>query len=44
MDITQIDKLLQELDEADPAEAPDLSDEAARVLGETLDPKPEASG
>jgi len=32
-----MDDLLQQLDEADPAEAPDLADEAARVLSEALE-------
>ena len=32
-----MDELLEELDTADPAEAPDLADEAARVLTEALE-------
>jgi len=36
MDDTQIHQLLQELETADPAEAPDLADEAARLLAEAL--------
>lgn len=37
MDTTQIDHLLHDLEEADPAAAPDLADEAARLLGEALE-------
>jgi len=32
-----MDELLEELQKADPAEAPDLADEAARVLTEALE-------
>lgn len=32
-----MNQLLQELEDADPAEAPDLADETARVLTEALE-------
>jgi hypothetical protein len=45
MDTTPLDSLLFALEEADPADAPDLADAVARVLGERLDPSrhPEAA-
>ena len=41
MDSTQVDELLHELDAADPADAPDLADKAARILSEALEPESE---
>jgi hypothetical protein len=45
MDTTPLDSLLHALEEADPADAPDLADAVARVLGDGLDPfrAPEAT-
>jgi hypothetical protein len=37
MDSTRIDSLLHELDDADPADAPDLAEAVARVLAHGLD-------
>jgi hypothetical protein len=38
MDTTPLDSMLRALEDADPAEAPDLADAVARVLGDWLDP------
>ncbi|MFH2073553.1 MAG: hypothetical protein ABIJ75_11960 [Actinomycetota bacterium] len=42
MDTAQLDDLLQELAAADPADAPDLADEAARLLSDELETGSEA--
>jgi len=38
MDTTPLDSMLRALEDADPADAPDLADAVARVLGDWLDP------
>jgi|GEM_PF-1849660 len=38
MNDTPLDSLLRALEDADPADAPELADAVARVLGEWLDP------
>ena len=38
MDTTPLDSMLRALEDADPADAPDLADALARVLGDWLDP------
>ncbi len=40
----QIEALLQELEGADPGDAPDISDRLVEVLGEALDPDPDGDG
>ena len=44
MDTTPLDSMLRALEEADPADAPDIADAVARALGDWLDPgrQPEA--
>lgn len=37
MDHTPIDRMLTDLEESDPAEAPDIADAAAAALAELLD-------
>jgi hypothetical protein len=43
MDTTQIDELLQALEQAEPSRAPDLVDEVAAALEEALDEGAEGS-
>jgi len=45
MDTTPLDSRLRALEDADPADAPDLADAVARLLGDWLDPvrRPEAA-
>jgi len=38
MDTTPLDSMLRALEDADPADAPDLADAVVRVLGDWLDP------
>ena len=44
MDTTPLDSMLRALEDADPADAPDLADAVARVLGDWLDPLHRAEG
>ena len=39
----QIEALLEELEAADPGDAPDISDRLVDVLGEALDPDPDGA-
>ena len=39
----QIEALLEELEAADPGDAPDISDRLVDVLGESLDPDPDGA-
>ena len=38
MDTTPLDSMLRALEDADPADAPELADAVARLLGDFLDP------
>lgn len=43
MDLTLISKRIEDLENSEPAEAPDLADELAEALARILDPDREAS-
>jgi hypothetical protein len=40
----QIEALLEDVEAADPGDAPDISDRLVDVLGEALDPDPDGAG